>query len=100
MYPVIVNIVTLICLFFPKANNYLFDITGASIYTIIICFIASFPFKFCGWYRVLCISSFISLILEYIDINFIKINNYICIMQIIIILGILISLWKRIRLKK
>jgi len=100
VYPIIVNVMMLACLFFPGITNYVFDITGASLYTIIICFFASFPFKLCGWYRVLCISSIISLILEYIDINFIKINHYICIIQIIIIAGILIALWKIIRLGK
>ena len=37
-YPMLFSIITIICLFFPKSANYLFDLFGASLYTIILCF--------------------------------------------------------------
>ena len=92
LYPVIVNVVLLITLWFPNNSYILYDITGASLYTMILCFIASFPFKLCLWYRVLCISSIFSLIFEWIDVNIMKINNYICIVQIILIAGMVLAL--------
>ena len=99
LYPVIVNVVLLITLWFPNNSYILYDITGASLYTMILCFIASFPFKLCLWYRVLCISSIFSLIFEWIDVNIMKINNYICIVQTIAIICIIISIilfiWKK-----
>ena len=70
----------------------IFDIIGASLFTLDICYHLSFPMKLCGWYRILCISSAISLILEWFDINILKINHYICIVQVVVITGIMIAL--------
>ena len=102
-YPLIFNIevLSVLTLYVNKIyiSNWIYDITGTSIYTIILCFIASFPFKLCLWYRVLCISSIFSLIFEWIDVNIMKINNYICIVQTIAIICIIISIilfiWKK-----
>lgn len=99
IYPILVNLATLVCMFIPKLTNYIFDIIGASLFTLDICYHLSFPVKLCGWYRILCISSAIYLILEWFDINILKINHYICIVQVVIITGIMIALWKKIRLR-
>jgi len=73
-------------------SNWIYCLTGTSMYVMVICFISSFVFKFCIWYRVLCISSIISLILEYIDINIVKINYYLYAIQGVVILGLFVSL--------
>ena len=95
-YPLIFNIevLSVLTLYVNKIyiSNWIYGITGASIYTIILCFIASFIFKFCNWYRILCISSLLALILEWIDMNLIKINYYLCIVQIILIAGMILAL--------
>lgn len=39
-------------------------------------------------------------IFDWIDVNIVKINHYICIIQIVLITGIAISIWKRLRLHK
>ena len=90
-YPIIYNIILVIVIFYPKLSFWTYDITGASLYTMIICFIASYPFKLCNWYRSLCLSSILALLIEWFDVNIYEINNYIRILQTIAIIGIIIS---------
>ena len=91
-YPIIYNLILIIIIFNPKLSFWTYDITGASIYTMILCFIASYPFKLCNWYRSLCVSSMEALLLEWIDVNIININNYIRILQAVVIGGIILSI--------
>ena len=95
-YPIVFSVFTLISLFFPYTTYWIYDLIGASLYTIIICFVASYPFKLCAWYRILCISSGMALILEWVDINITKINHCIYVIQITLIVGIITStIWRR-----
>lgn len=95
-YPIIYNIqvLVLIVLFQFKIDisNWIYDITGASLYMVAICFIASYIFHFCTWYRILCISSALSLILEWIDVNIVSVPFYIYIVQVIVIVAIFTAL--------
>lgn len=100
-YPMLFSIVTIISLFLPQSTYWIYDWLGASLYTILICFVASYPFRLCAWYRILCISSSIALILEWIDVNIVKINHCIYIIQITLISGIIIStIWRKKQLGK
>jgi hypothetical protein len=95
-YPIIYSLEVLLVVTLSslgiEISNWVYCLTGACAYTLLICFISSFVFKFCAWYRVLCVSSMIYLILEWIDNNIININNYFYISQLIIMLGLIISL--------
>ena len=91
-YPIIYNIILVIVVFYPKLSFWTYDITGASLYTMMLCFIASYPFKLCNWYRSLCLSSILALLIEWVDVNIFKINNYIYILQAIVIIGVITSI--------
>lgn len=73
-------------------SRWIFDLTGASFYTLIMCFLASYVFKFCLWYRIMTISALTAIILEWVDINFVKINCYLCAVQVVLIAGSLLAL--------
>ena len=96
VYPFILNIQLLInvtlCLFDIDISRWVNLAIGASIYTIILCFIASYIFSFCLWYRVLCSSSIISLILEWVDMNIVKLDYLLYEIQFIVIVAMLISI--------
>jgi hypothetical protein len=97
IYPIIFSVISIFLylyyiLFNMDVSRWIYDCTGASLYSMLICFLASYIFKFCTWYRILCLSSFLALILEWIDINITSISHYIYVVQSVVIIGILISL--------
>jgi len=95
-YPIVYNIEVLLIItlyiFGINISNWIYLFTGSCAYSILICFISSYVFRFCTWYRILCISSIIYLIFEWIDVNIVKINNYLYISQIIIMVGMISAL--------
>lgn len=92
VYPVIVNIIVLLSIFSTLLSYWVFDIVGASIYTMIICIVASYPFKLCNWYRTLCMSAILALTLEWVDTNICIIPHYMYIIQSIVMAGTIISI--------
>jgi len=95
-YPIVYSVEVLVLLslycFGIDVSNWIYCATGACLYSILICFVSSFVFQFCAWYRVLCFSSTAYIIFEWINVNIIKINNYLYISQVIIIFGMLSAL--------
>ena len=96
-YPIIFNGVMLwlyliYSIWNVNLSRWIFDLTGASFYTLTICFFASYVFKFCLWYRIMTISALISITLEWFDINLVKINYYLYIVELILIAGSFLAL--------
>ena len=97
VYPIVHNLI-LIFLYYISISygkdlgNYTYTITGASIFSISICFLSSYIFKFCTWYRIICLSSFVSLVAEWVDVNVVSIPNYAIFIQCVLVTGLLISL--------
>lgn len=73
-------------------GSYTYTITGASLFSISICFLSSYVFKFCTWYRIICLSSFIALVVEWVDVNVVSIPHYAISIQCVLVTGLLISL--------
>lgn len=97
VYPIVHNLI-LIFLYYISISygkdlgNYTYTITGASIFSISICFLSSYIFKFCTWYRIICLSSFVSLVAEWVDVNVVSIPHYAIFIQCVLVTGLLISL--------
>jgi len=96
IYPIIYNVLLLVTIFaYLKGINFsnlIADLTGGSIYLMVLCYLSSIIFRLCAWHRILCISAAISIIVEYINQNITLINKELLIIQLIIIVGILLAL--------
>lgn len=79
-------------MFKSDISNYFFDFLGNSLYMVAICFIASYIFHFCTWYRILCISSSLSLIFEWIDVNIVSVPYHVYVVQVIVMVAIFTAL--------
>lgn len=95
-FPIISNIYMLVSITLNmmdiSIDKYVFDFFGSSLYMVAICFISSYIFHFCSWYRVLCLSSFISLLVEWVDLVIIPIPCFFYVIQAVITIAILVSL--------
>jgi len=97
VYPIVHNLI-LVFLYYifisygKYLGSYTYTITGASLFSISICFLSSYVFKFCTWYRIICLSSFIALVAEWVDVNVVSIPHYAISIQCVLVTGLLTSL--------
>lgn len=84
-------------------DSYIIDyIIGNSLITTFLLLVCSYVFRFCNWYRYIIITNFINITITNIDAMFyININNIqlFVLLNIINILGIIISLYNKLKNK-
>lgn len=90
-FPIVFNVMCVITTIYPPLSAWTYDHIGGCTIFIYMCYKLSYKFKLCIWHRVLCISAFIALVLEWFEVNITKIGNYVIILQTIAIIGIIIS---------
>ena len=88
-FPILSNIYLILSMIldYHKINidNYVFDISGGSLYMGLICLAASLKYEFGSWHIILCICITLSYILEWVDINFMQIPYYVQVVQYLFI---------------
>lgn len=58
-----------------KITSWIYPILGSSVIINVILFLLSILFKFSNWHRILIINMFVTIILEWIDVNFSGVFN-------------------------